>query len=306
VHAPSRRLDRAATSHGRDLRSESMDLLLLPILSLLTVLVMWGTLRAPLVSLAGSTTVAIIAIVNGAAGAHWLAPVAGGFMMGLMTGAQWRPSLIILGSGIVVGLALALFYQLEGADALREELLAGFRDAGPAFQLPEGSLTPEQLVDMAITLLPSFTVIMVVAVMALSYYIAGRVLPRFGFIVPPVAPLIYWRLPFAVVWSLVTALLLVAVGWWMNSSPLKIIGGNLCVLLGAAFFVLGLAVVRFTLVARGVPERAQLVMAVLLVPLMIAVQLQFVLSGVGLFDMWFDFRKLERATTTGDDPHQSE
>jgi hypothetical protein len=273
--------------------------MILALLSLLTLIVMWlivmwVTLRSPMLGIAGSLTVAVAASLSGVATADWLTLVAGGLLLGLLTGARWRPSLVLIGAGVPLGLQLAIVYLRQGAAALRAEWTAALDAAGITMEYPAGTVEP--MIDVVIKLLPALTIIVVVGNLTICYAIAVRLMPRLGQVVRPLAPIATWRLPFAVIWSLVAALALVALGWSMERELLRVIGGNLCVLHGAAFFMLGLAVVRHVLEMRRVPGRLQLVMGVLSIPL--AFLWFIVFSGLGLFDMWFDFRKLDQGVAS--------
>lgn len=269
--------------------------MILALLSLLTLIVvwligMWATLRSPMLGIAGCLTVAAVASLTGVAIADWLTLVAGGLLLGLLTGAGWRPALVVIGGGTPLGLVLAVVYLRQGAAALRAEWIAALEVTGITVDYPAGTVEP--MIDAVINLLPALTIVVVVGNMAICYAVAARLLPRLGMAIRPLAPIATWRLPFGVIWTLVAGLVLLALGWGMEQDHLRVVGGNIFVLHGAAFFVLGLAVVRHVLVVRRVPGRLQLAMGVLSIPL--AFLWLVVFSGLGLFDMWFDFRKLDQ------------
>ncbi|MGD8396228.1 MAG: DUF2232 domain-containing protein [Candidatus Eiseniibacteriota bacterium] len=265
----------------------------LAVLALMTLVVMYATLRSPILGVSGSLSVALVGTLGGAAPVHWLPPVAGGFLMGLAAASRLRPAVVVTGAGVPVGLLMAALIAAEDRAALRAELLEILTGGRGAIEWPAGAPDPDALVDIALTLMPAFNAMLVVAVMALCYGVAARVFPRLGVPLRRPAPLASWRLPFAVIWTLVAGLVLVVIGWGLDAPLPRTIGANLCVVHGGAFFVEGVAVIRYALEARGVPGRWQLLGAAIVVPLMIAVPLQVIVAGLGMLDMWFDFRKLE-------------
>lgn len=271
-----------------------MDVLLL---SLLTLIFMYVTMRSALVGVGGAVTVAVLAGLTGTSPIYWLSPVIGGLLMGLLAGAHWPPSRIVVGVGLPVGLLLAWLYLREERAAIEEALLETLAGAAPARVATSGAragLDSQRFVEVLLDLVvPALMILLVMAVMGLTYAIACRLFPRLGVTLRRPAPLATWRPPFTVIWTLAAALGLMALGWSAHSGAVRILGSNLCLLHGALFFVLGLAVIRFGLVARGVPGRVQAVLAALLVPLSLVLPLHVAVAGIGLLDMWYDFRKLD-------------
>lgn len=108
---------------------------------------------------------------------------------------------------------------------------------------------------------------------------------------PPVAdhpPLTHWRSPDVLVWVFIGAvtLLVIAEEWlfWL--------GANALIACGTIYLLQGIAVLAFWLQKRNVsrPLRAAIYTAVALMEVFM-----ILLAVAGLFDMWFDFRRLRHA-----------
>jgi len=96
-----------------------------------------------------------------------------------------------------------------------------------------------------------------------------------------------FKAPETLVWPLIAAAAATAFakGWlfWL--------GGNLLVVLGFIYFLQGVAIASFWLNKKGAPTPVK---AVLYVLLAVEFYAAVVVAGVGLFDLWFDFRRLGR------------
>jgi hypothetical protein len=132
-------------------------------------------------------------------------------------------------------------------------------------------------VNLVSTVLTLFVIYLVVAVL-------GR---RLGFPVTPVPLLAVWQIPFFWVWVFAAGL---AATLWGRPALVKITGYNMLVGTGFLFMLEGLAVLKHFFISRGVSvfveymTYAALVAALRFSPLALAL--------VGLFDLWFDFRKI--------------
>lgn len=100
--------------------------------------------------------------------------------------------------------------------------------------------------------------------------------------------LVRWRAPEVLVWGFIGAVVLVVVadGWmfWL--------GANLLLLLAAVYLLQGLAVMAFWLRKKNVPRPARAALYTIVVLMEVLVIL---LAAAGLFDIWFDFRRLKKA-----------
>jgi hypothetical protein len=267
-----------------------MGMLLIPVIVLAVLVVMAATVRSLRAGLVvGLLVVGVLAMTAGddrsaavAAGAVAGAGVVLGFAArGRLGGAR---ALVLAALPLAAAFAASAFTSDRAV--LEQELSRWVeREMGDA-------LTPELAAEMTAWLLglvPASAALISFLLVVVVYGVALRVLPRWGLEVRRLERFAALKLPFAVIWSFAAALLLCAVGQGLGERWLLILGVNLVLVHGAAFFAQGLAVGRETLTERAVPAGMQAVFALLaavVMPLTIAVVV------IGLLDQWFDFRRL--------------
>lgn len=152
----------------------------------------------------------------------------------------------------------------------------------PADQLVEFQKALELVVEwgpgIATGVIAAFLVLSLLVLTALLAWAA-----RGRYAVPGI-PFEQWKLPEPLVWGLIAGGFLALAPW----PAARIAAFNLLVLLLPLYFLQGLAVLAAFLARKGVPpvfRRLICVLAVLLNPL------PLILTGVGIFDLWVDFRK---------------
>ena len=98
-------------------------------------------------------------------------------------------------------------------------------------------------------------------------------------------PLIFWKAPERLVWLLIAAgaLMVLAEGFWFWA------GANLVMILGVLYFFQGLAVLAFWLAKKNVPPFLRTGIYILLA---LEFFLAVLVAAAGLFDLWFNFRRL--------------
>jgi hypothetical protein len=127
---------------------------------------------------------------------------------------------------------------------------------------------------------------------ALLVHIAERMAHRLAELVRrplvPLAPFVAWRLPAGAVWLLIAGLGLMA----LREARIEPVGINLAAASGLAFSLQGLAVMKSVLSSQGMsPGMVMLLFA--FVWFMLGPVLLLAATGVGLMDLWLDFRRLE-------------
>ena len=125
----------------------------------------------------------------------------------------------------------------------------------------------------------------------LNYFITGLVARRRGFGWTPLPEFsrwqIYWVLAYGFIFGLIGSLFSRSFGAY--SSVAYGVGIGLLLVFGALYFVQGLAVIKFFADKNNFGPMGK----VLIIAIGLLVQLVFQgLSWLGLFDTWFDFRKL--------------
>ena len=261
--------------------------------ALLTLVTMYATARSPWVGMSAAAAIGAGVSLTGGVRYDWLPIVLGGVVMGLMTRAQARPSLAVLGTGLAMGTLVALIALTGDREVLRADLEHMLETQAAALNLPQEGVSIDALTDVVLMAMPAATIISVVGALALAYWMALRVFPRLGVSVPSPEPLALWRGPFLLAWTFAAGLLALVLGRAMDVMSLTAVGLNVSLLHAVAFFVLGVGVIRYRLVAAGLTHRLQVLMLALLLVVGLLLPLPLVVVALGLFDIWFDFRKLD-------------
>jgi uncharacterized protein YybS (DUF2232 family) len=113
-----------------------------------------------------------------------------------------------------------------------------------------------------------------------------------GLVFPDYGPLDRWKAPEVLVWAVIVSGVMLLV----PSLAVKTIGLNGLLVMMVIYFFQGMAIVAFFINKKKAPRLVRVVLYGL-----IALQQLVMLAviGVGLFDTWFNFRKLEKPLTPG-------
>jgi hypothetical protein len=154
---------------------------------------------------------------------------------------------------------------------------------------------------LAQNILPVFLFVWITLLVHLAERMARRLAELVRRPLPAVAPFERLRMPDGMVWLLILGLALVA----LRDPRTVPVGLNLSIAVGLAFALEGLAVVKVFLVTHGMTP-GLITLLFLFTALTMWPILPLACAGVGLMDLWLDFRRLEpRAKTNeqeGDNP----
>lgn len=118
-------------------------------------------------------------------------------------------------------------------------------------------------------------------------------LKRFGVPVPPATPFIQWKLPWYFVWGYIISKAASILLMYYRNDFLQIIALNLDLFFSAAFCVQGLAILWSYLVHAGVRKSLCVILSVFLL-LTGNIIILNILTILGILDIWFDVRKLNK------------
>jgi len=173
---------------------------------------------------------------------------------------------------------------VQGSLALNQDL---GRDAASVEMMENMT---RSMVGVAYTVIPGAMLVYLFGLTIFAYGIAGAATRRYGFAAAPVGPLSRWKTPFGMVWVFAAGLALTLLGSGMG----KAAGANLLFIGCAVYFVQGLAILTWGFQKKGISLLLRVVFYLVAVLLVFPF---FILATVstGLFDTWFDFRRLERS-----------
>lgn len=149
----------------------------------------------------------------------------------------------------------------------------------------------EQIQYVLVRIVPAMVIGSTLFIAWINLLMAKGVLPAKGIFFPDFGALNHWKAPDALIWLLIGCggLLLMPV------NGLKMLGLNGLLILLVVYFLQGIAVVSFYFEKKRFPRALRLFLYSL-----IALQqfLLLLIIGLGLFDMWLNFRKLKTNKNT--------
>ncbi len=242
-----------------------------------------------------------VAVLLGAGGGALLGPHAAvAPLMGLMAAAQverGRSYGCVCAAMAVAPAVLAGWLWWVQDDAVRQRMTSLLVEQLRALGLEpaDDAVSWRQLVEVMVRLQPALEFMWLLVLGLLAYRLAAWLAPRLRARVPAPLPLHLWRPWDELIWLTILALAL----WLVASGRLRDVGLNVGVVMVAVYAVHGLALLRYALRRLRVARLLELALyAALFVSSGLSVVL---LSGLGLLDTWFDWRRL-RPAPAGQEP----
>ncbi len=201
----------------------------------------------------------------------------------------WSLTVLVVGGGIALyGLAV---WQQSGVTELVEGYLRGEIQTALALT-KDMNLSPDQAEqfqkavrdagDLLLQIYPAAAVVGYGLLLLCTLFGLGF-LARSHYRIPGV-PFDHWKVPELWIWGLILA----GGGVWLSEGVLQLAARNLLVIMLALYFLQGLAIVRYFFRTRRVSPLLRTLGYVLLATLN---PLPALVAGLGVFDLWIDFRK---------------
>ena len=178
----------------------------------------------------------------------------------------------------------------QAPETQTDESIRSGRDGAITDPPPERDRTRDEVGERIIrTLLAIFPGLMIMGTLLIAWanFLAGRFfLARAKALSPEMENLRAWRAPEGLVWPLIAF----GFGLAVFSGWIRVLSVNALMVLGLVYFFQGLCIISFWMEQKNVPPFFRVVAYAI-----IALQqyLALVISALGLFDMWLDFRKLK-------------
>jgi hypothetical protein len=279
----------------------------------------------PVLPVAGAA--ALLLAQTNVPAAGWVPPLACALVL-LLFGVASEPWAWCLLAGVVAAALLGLAERRGRADAMRlwaylplillaaafplapgyrefvERVVAAIRgqEARQIASLKDVAFRPDQRLALEqfvaavtarqVSIVQAVLPTLLFAWVALLVHLAERMAHRLAELVrrPLAAPLpfVAWRLPAGAVWLFIAGHAAVA----LRESRIQPVGINLAAATGLAFGVQGLAVMKSVLASQGMAP-GMVMMLFVFVWFMLGPVLLVAATGVGLMDLWLDFRHLE-------------
>ena len=149
----------------------------------------------------------------------------------------------------------------------------------------------ERNVTLVLMISPGLFVCSYLMMICMNLIIIKRILLKQGIVVSSIDNLSLWKAPEVLVYGLIA----VSVLSFFASGFLKIVSVNLIVILLLIYCFQGIAVVSFFFQKKQVPPMFRFILYLLVA---IMPQILLLVVGCGLFDNWFNFRKLNTTTAS--------
>lgn len=249
---------------------------------------------------------AIVGVISGVSLAVWVGLI--GVTLGYCLAKEFKPFPTLVLTSLAVLLAtlitVAMAFVVEGVSYQqiaqqfsqavaqgREFMLAWFKTFKVSQRDVElGMAQFDAIIEFVKITYPALILMSVVSVGAIAYGVSRWVLAKLGYKMPAVPRFSRWRITWPWAWGFILGALLGLLGGQLNSRHLVFLGWNLMMFFYYLFIVQGLAVAWFYIEKYKLDRAGKWAVVLLLLVVPVASP---ALSYLGLFDSWFDFRKLE-------------
>lgn len=255
--------------------------------------------------LASLVVIVLLGIFLGAQGLFVaIGVVAPGVILGFGINKKWTATSILFAVALTTALTMGLiaisyglFFKANFVTEMTNMLNESQKISTNMYKqlnIPKEELARQEevfkiAIQFFISALPAILSASAILMAFLNYVVAGKLLCRLGYTVPPLPIFSEWRAPWVMSWGYIGAILALLAG---QSIPIwKQVGMNLLFVFSFWYMLQGLANISFYLQRTSLPRPVRGLMMGGAVFLM-----GNFLSIVGLLDTWFDFRKLEKNT----------
>lgn len=201
---------------------------------------------------------------------------------------------IVLGIGLF-GILLFSMARSTGILALVSAYVATNLEL--SLKLYQGIGIPQETIDtiassldriqyVLVRIMPSLAAASTLFVAWTNLIVARPMMLRRGLTFPDFGRLNHWRAPDPLIWGVIACGLVMLT----PATGIRLLGINGLLLLLTIYFIQGIAIVSFYFEKKGLPRSVRVVLYT-----MIAFQQLFllVIICIGLFDMWFNFRRID-------------
>jgi len=134
-------------------------------------------------------------------------------------------------------------------------------------------------------ILPAMITMLTLFITWANLLIARPMLKGKSLFFPDFGKLNHWKAPENLIWGIIASGILL----FFPDRGLKMVGASIFIILGAIYFFHGMAIVSFYFEKKNIPKMMRSLFYFLMVTQYF---LWFIIIGLGVFDMWLDFRKI--------------
>lgn len=208
--------------------------------------------------------------------------------------------LAFLASFIVLLFIMQLFLEINLVDyitnmlreslKMQENLFSNFE--GMQEQLEANQNFYEDMIDMAVKIIPSVVILTSIGMVTINYYVAQKISKRLKLKIRKLGSFKNFRLPNNIALGIVVIMILTFLVGRMNIVNSEALSDNFIILFQIVFFIQGLALVRFMISKYNV---SNIVWAIVLLAVIFVPIFTIMLLLAGIADSIFDFRELKES-----------
>ncbi|MCK9275828.1 MAG: YybS family protein [Syntrophales bacterium] len=189
--------------------------------------------------------------------------------------------------GIVSGKGAGVFITQYIAETVNENIELYAQTGVSADQIELVRKSKTLITGIILSLLPALTVTGTMFTVWINILMGEVLFRRRGMWYPDFGDLSRWRCPDSLIWVVIAAAASLFIPWY----PIKIIGMNVLIISIFIYMLRGFAVISFYFRRKNIP----IILRVTGYAIIFIQQLLLVLvAGLGLADIWFDFRNLDK------------
>jgi len=181
----------------------------------------------------------------------------------------------------------------EAASGMLKSIAGALQASGVSASQPAFQSYARDVVDTVTLLMPAMIVLFGAADTLACYAVSSKLLAKFGSKQPAALPPFgSWRFPRNIFWALLAAIVVDLSGkMWPQQSLFKMLSANLMEVLRAVFLVEGLSLCWYFMTKKGLHKALKVFLTAFCA---FFSPVSYILSMVGIFDIWYDLRKRAR------------
>lgn len=177
-----------------------------------------------------------------------------------------------------------------------DRMITQYEEAGLFKDLEAQGMSKEEIRDLLATItkfitniIPTLLIIASALTAILNYIFARFILKKFNYKMPAFPPFREWRIPWYYIWGFLAAWTILLLGDYIDNQWILVLGQNILIAYGAAFFVTGISLMAYTFKNMQISPVARVLFVFAI--FMLFQNIVIITAIVGLLDTLFDVRQ---------------
>lgn len=177
-----------------------------------------------------------------------------------------------------------------------DRMITQYEEAGLFRDLEAQGMSKDEIRDLLATItkfitniIPTLLIIASALTAILNYIFARFLLKKFHYKLPVFPPFREWRIPWYYIWGFLGAWTILLLGDYVENQWVMVLGQNILIAYGAAFFVTGLSIMAYTFKNLQISPVARVLFVLAI--FFLFQNIVIITAMVGLLDTLFDIRQ---------------